>query len=62
MDLETAINHPDVNVFDIINDVATKLGWRVYTHPKPGEREDQYFDRCRKNFKKALELKTKSPK
>lgn len=61
MTLQEAINHPRVNVFDIIPDATTRLGFKIHTYKKPNEREDQYQNRNRNNFTKAYLLKTKKP-
>lgn len=56
MDLQQAINHPKVNVFDIFNN-KSHYGFSVFTYRKPGESWDDWGDRDSRNFQKALELK-----
>lgn len=60
MDLNTAINHPLINVFDIWNDKKSNYGFSIYTYRKPGETDDEWHERDTRNFELALRLKNKS--
>ena len=57
MDLQTAINNPLINVFDIIPDPKSKYGFSVHTYRKPGEIWEDWHERDMRNFQKAIELK-----
>ena len=48
MDLQQAINNPDVNVFDIVEGKEGRFN--VYTYRKPGETDDEYKERDYKNL------------
>jgi hypothetical protein len=58
MTQEEALNHPDVNVFDIIDKSRGK--YQVITYPKKGESEEDYIKRHLRNVEKANQLKRKS--
>lgn len=55
---EEALNHPKVNVFDIIH--TSKNDYTVHTHYKEGETLVDYIKRHNRNVEKAKQLKSKS--
>ena len=57
MDLHEAINHPKVNVFDIVQYNSGKFD--VHTYRKPGESKEAFQERYYKNLNKAMQLKKK---
>lgn len=57
MKLQTAINHPKINVFDIINLPNGKFD--VYTYPKPNETKEEFDARDYRNLLFAIKLKSK---
>lgn len=60
MDLAKAIDDPRINVFDITHDKTSNFGIQVHTYKKPGESEDEFYERDNRNFEKALQLKNNS--
>lgn len=57
MTLIEAINHKDVNVFDIIDDKTSAFGFDIHTYKKPNETEDEFIKRDEKNIEWTLKLK-----
>jgi hypothetical protein len=59
--LQELINNPSINVFDILVDKKSNYGFKIHTYRRPGESDDDFYERDNRNFKKAFELKTKKP-
>lgn len=59
MDLEEAIQHPNINVFDIVKFGSTKFD--VVTYHKPNESRSEFIARHTKNVNKAKQLINKKP-
>jgi hypothetical protein len=57
MNLFSAIQNPLVNVFDIIEDKNSEYGFYVHTYKKPGETEDEWYERDNKNHEFAIKVK-----
>jgi len=53
--LEAIINS-HINIFDLIHDKKSKFGISIYTYRKPGETDDDFYERDNRNFEKALRL------
>lgn len=59
MELSEAIANPKINAFDIIPDKRSSYGFQVHTYKKPGETDDEFYERDNRNFQKAFQLKNK---
>lgn len=60
--IKELIKDERLNVFDVIVDEKKHLGFKVITYRRPGESDNDFFDREARNFAKAVELKTKKPR